>query len=110
MPVTLCSMGGSDMVTLGRSGAGEFGGGAHGQGVGGGVGAAVGQGEVDVADAQGEGEVLDGAGEVDLGLAGAVEAHLDVSPGQAAPPAGAEALEDGLLGGPACGEVLGGAL
>lgn len=70
----------------------------------------MGDGDADLADAAVEGGVAGAAADEDAGAAGGVVADLEVGPADAAGPAGADGLEDGLLGGPAAGEVLEGVL
>ena len=61
----------------------------------------------DVADPQRPGEVADRRARPHPRPARGVVGHLDVGPAQPLRPAGAQALQDRLLGGPAAGEVLG---
>src|SRR5262249_16048034 len=77
-----------------------------GDGGGGGVGPAVRDGQEHVRDLHAHGLVARRPADVQFRLAAGVVAHLQVGPADAAPPSRPQALQNGLLGGPAAGEVL----
>ena len=66
----------------------------------------VGNGDVDVGDAELQDGLFDSAADGHDGLSARLVANLDVAPGDALAPAGAQGLEDRLLGGPTAGEML----
>ena len=83
---------------------------ALGQGIGRGVAAAVRDADQHLGDAQLLDDVAGPAAQGDDGPPARLVADFDIAPTDAAPPAGAQGLENRLLGGPAAGEVLRGQL
>src|SRR5207302_817061 len=61
-----------------------------------------------IGDAQTLGDVLGRAAHEDARFAGEIVADFHIGPAQAAPPAGAETLQNRFLGGPAAGKMLDG--